>query len=73
MLPSIINNFSDWYNEIVFKSELCDHAPIKGCIVVLPYGYSIWELMQAELDKRISLMGAKNMAFPLLIPFHPVH
>jgi len=67
-LPSIKENFSDWYNEIVYKSELVEQVPIKGCIVIRPYGYAIWEKMQQVLDCGIKKMGAKNAAFPLLIP-----
>lgn len=67
-LPSIKENFSDWYNEVIYKSELIEHVSIKGCIVIRPYGYAIWEKMQQVLDCGIKKMGAKNAAFPLLIP-----
>lgn len=69
-LPNIEDNFSDWYNEVISLAKLSDYSPVKGCITILPYGYAMWELMQRELDRRIKQMGAMNMAFPLLIPFH---
>ena len=67
-LSSRIHNFSDWYNELVFQAELADHAPVRGCIVVRPYGYAVWELMQKELDARMKAIGVQNAAFSLLIP-----
>jgi prolyl-tRNA synthetase len=67
-LPDITTHFSDWYNEIVYQAELADQAPVRGCIVVRPYGYAIWEIMQATLDAEFKKQGVKNAAFPLLIP-----
>ncbi len=67
-LPDINQNFSEWYNEIVYKAELADQSPVKGCIVVRPYGWSMWELIQGRLDLRIKATGHQNCAFPLLIP-----
>lgn len=67
-LPDIKTNFSDWYNEIVFKAELADHAPVRGCIVVRPYAWSLWENIKNVLDARIKATGHENCAFPLLIP-----
>jgi prolyl-tRNA synthetase len=67
-LPSIQTDFSDWYNEVVFRSELIDHAPVRGCMILRPYGYAIWELMQYKLNKDFKKMGVHNCAFPLLIP-----
>ena len=67
-LPDITTNFADWYNEIVYQAELADQAPVRGCIVVRPYGYAIWENMQAILDAKFKEHGVKNAAFPLLIP-----
>jgi prolyl-tRNA synthetase len=68
-LPSHSLALADWYNEVVYKADLCDTAPVRGCIVVKPYGYAIWELIQAYLDKRIKATGHSNVAFPLLIPY----
>lgn len=67
-LPDIHTNFADWYNDIVYKAELADHSPVRGAMVIMPYGYAIWEQIQQVLDKRIKETGHKNAAFPLLIP-----
>jgi len=67
-LPNIQTNFADWYNEIVYKAELADHSPVRGTMIIMPYGYAIWERIQLLLDKRIKETGHKNAAFPLLIP-----
>lgn len=67
-LPDIHTHFSDWYNEVIFQAELCDLAPVKGCMVLRPYGYAIWENIQQVLDKKIKETGHHNAAFPLLIP-----
>ena len=61
-------DFSAWYNELVFKAELVDRGPAKGTMVIRPYGYRIWELLQADLDRRIKETGHSNAYFPLLIP-----
>lgn len=61
-------DFSSWYNEVVIKSALVDRGPAKGTMVIRPYGYRIWELLQAELDRRIKETGHENAYFPLLIP-----
>ncbi|MEX2487653.1 MAG: proline--tRNA ligase [Nitriliruptoraceae bacterium] len=57
-----------WYNEIVFKAELADRGPAKGTMVVRPYGYRLWELLQAQLDERFKATGHVNAYFPLFIP-----
>lgn len=67
-LPDINTNFADWYNEIVFKADLANHAPVRGCIVVRPYAWSMWENIKNILDARIKATGHENCAFPLLIP-----
>jgi prolyl-tRNA synthetase len=61
-------DFSAWYNELVLKAELVDRGPVRGTMVIRPYGYRIWELLQAELDRRIKETGHQNAYFPLLIP-----
>jgi prolyl-tRNA synthetase len=61
-------DFSAWYNELVFRAQLVDRGPAKGTMVIRPYGYRIWELLQAELDRRIKDTGHDNAYFPLLIP-----
>lgn len=61
-------NFSQWYVDVVRKAELADYTSIKGCMVIRPYGYGLWENMQAGLDRRIKETGHKNAYFPLFIP-----
>ena len=61
-------DFSAWYNELVFRAELVDRGPVRGSMVIRPYGYRIWELLQADLDRRIKATGHQNAYFPLLIP-----
>jgi prolyl-tRNA synthetase len=61
-------DFSRWYLDVVRKAELADYSPVKGFMVIRPYGYAIWELIQQELDARIKATGHVNAYFPLLIP-----
>ncbi|WP_049575046.1 proline--tRNA ligase [Nonomuraea sp. SBT364] len=61
-------DFSAWYNELVAKAQLVDRGPAKGTMVIRPYGYRLWELLQGELDQRIKDTGHQNAYFPLLIP-----
>lgn len=61
-------DFSQWYVDVVRKAELADYTSIKGCMVIRPYGYGLWENMQAGLDRRIKETGHKNAYFPLFIP-----
>ncbi|GAC1534764.1 MAG: proline--tRNA ligase [Acidimicrobiales bacterium] len=61
-------DFSAWYNELVLKAELADRAPVRGAMVIRPYGYRVWELLQDELDRRFKDTGHVNAYFPLLIP-----
>lgn len=67
-LPSQNENFAEWYNQLVLKAELADYAPVRGCMVVRPYGWTLWENMQAGLDRRFKETGHVNAAFPTLIP-----
>jgi prolyl-tRNA synthetase len=67
-IPSKAGQFSDWYTAVVLKAELADYSPVRGCIVVRPYGYTIWELMQQGLDRRFKATGHTNAYFPLFIP-----
>ena len=61
-------DFSRWYLDVVRRAELADYSPVKGCMVIRPYGYAIWELIQQALDKRIKATGHVNAYFPLFIP-----
>jgi len=62
------DDFSRWYNEVVRKAQLADYSPVRGCMVIRPYGYGLWENLQARLDRRIKETGHQNAYFPLLIP-----
>ncbi|MGH9146321.1 MAG: aminoacyl--tRNA ligase-related protein, partial [Vicinamibacterales bacterium] len=61
-------DFSRWYTDVVRRAELADYSPVKGCMVIRPYGYAIWELIQQALDQRIKATGHVNAYFPLFIP-----
>ena len=67
-LPTRAENFSDWYNELVLRSELADYSPVRGCMVIRPLGYGIWERMQRALDDMFKATGHVNAYFPLFIP-----
>ena len=62
------DDFPRWYQDVLNKAELADNGPVRGTMVIRPYGYAIWERMQAEVDARIKLAGAQNAYFPLFIP-----
>ncbi len=61
-------DFSRWYTDVIRRAELADYSPVKGSMVIRPYGYAIWELMQADLDRRFKATGHVNAYFPLFIP-----
>ena len=61
-------DFSAWYNELVVQAQLVDRGPVRGTMVIRPYGYRVWELLQADLDRRIKEAGHDNACFPMLIP-----
>ncbi|HWZ43385.1 MAG TPA: proline--tRNA ligase [Candidatus Saccharimonadales bacterium] len=67
-LPSRSEDFSEWYNQLVLRAELADYAPVRGCMVVRPYGWALWENIQQALDRRFKATGHENVAFPLFIP-----
>jgi prolyl-tRNA synthetase len=67
-LPSRSADFSEWYNQLVLRADLADYAPVRGCMIVKPYGWALWEHMQAALDQRFKATGHVNAAFPTLIP-----
>jgi prolyl-tRNA synthetase len=62
------DDYSQWYNDIVIKADLAEHSSVKGCMVIKPYGYSIWEKIQAVLDQKFKDTGHSNAYFPLFIP-----
>ena len=67
-LPTRSENFSEWYNQLILRTEMADYAPVRGCMVVRPYGWALWENIQSALDKRFKETGHTNAAFPLFIP-----
>src|SRR5512133_1015397 len=66
-------DFSAWYNEVVLRSELADYSPVRGCMVIRPNGYGIWERMQRQLDDMFKATGHQNAYFPLFIPESFLH
>jgi len=69
-LKDIKADFSEWFTDVILKAELADYTPVKGCMVIRPYGYAIWENIQTFLDKLIKEKGVKNAYFPLFVPMH---
>jgi prolyl-tRNA synthetase len=67
-LPTRAEDFSEWYNQLVLKAQLADYAPVRGCMVVRPYGWALWENITQALDRRFKATGHQNVAFPMLIP-----
>ena len=61
-------DFSRWYLDVIREAELADTAPVRGCMIIRPYGYAIWENMKASLDRRFKETGHSNAYFPLFIP-----
>jgi len=66
-------DFSAWYNEVVLRAELADYSPVRGCMVIRPNGYGIWERMQRALDDMFKATGHQNAYFPLFIPESFLH
>lgn len=67
-ITSMDEDFAQWYTDIVLKAELADYSPVRGCMVIRPYGYAIWEGIQAFADERFKATGHKNAYFPVVIP-----
>jgi prolyl-tRNA synthetase len=61
-------DFPGWYNDVVLKAQLADYSPVRGCMIIRPYGYAIWESMRDELDRHIKRTGHSNVYFPLFVP-----
>ncbi len=68
VLPKRSENYSEWYNEIVKRADLAENSAVRGCMVIKPYGYSIWEKMQRALDDMFKETGHQNAYFPLFVP-----
>src|ERR1043165_4945197 len=67
-LPTREENYAQWYQDLVVKADLAENAAVRGCMVIKPYGFAIWEKMQAVLDKMFKDTGHSNAYFPLFIP-----
>jgi prolyl-tRNA synthetase len=67
-IPRKADDLSEWYQAVCYKAELVSLSPVRGCVVLRPYGYGLWERLQAELDRRFKATGHENAYFPLLIP-----
>ena len=67
-ITSMEEDFAQWYTDVVKKAELIDYTSVKGCMVIKPAGYAIWENIQAELDRRFKATGVENVYLPLFIP-----
>ncbi|HMM32644.1 MAG TPA: proline--tRNA ligase, partial [Clostridia bacterium] len=67
-IASRAEDFPQWYTDVVLKTDMADYTEVKGCMVIKPYGYGVWELIQQQMDARFKATGHKNAYFPLLIP-----
>ena len=67
-LVSREEDYSKWYNELVVKADLAENSAVRGCMIIKPYGYAIWEKMQSQLDKMFKETGHENAYFPLFVP-----
>ena len=67
-LTPMTDDFNEWYTDIIQQAQLADYSPVKGSMVIRPYGYSIWESVQSYLDKKFKNTGHQNAYFPLFIP-----
>jgi prolyl-tRNA synthetase len=67
-LPTRTEDYAEWYNQVVLRAEMADYAPVRGCMIVRPYGWALWENITVQLDRRFKATGHVNAAFPLLIP-----
>lgn len=61
-------DFDRWYTDVILRGELADYSPVKGCMIICPYGYEVWERIQDYLDAKFKELGVKNAYFPLFIP-----
>jgi prolyl-tRNA synthetase len=67
-IPPKGEDLSEWYTQVCLKAQLVDYAPVRGCIVLRPYGFAVWDLIREEFDKRFKATGHQNAYFPLFIP-----
>ena len=67
-LSDITTQFPEWYQDVVYEAQLADQSPVRGCMVICPYGYALWENIRDILDKKIKDTGHQNAYFPIFIP-----
>ncbi|HOK44135.1 MAG TPA: proline--tRNA ligase, partial [Thermoclostridium caenicola] len=67
-ITSMEEDFAQWYTDIIKKADLVDYSSVRGCMIIRPYGYAIWELIQKELDRRFKETGHENVYMPMFIP-----
>ena len=67
-ITAMDQDFAQWYTDVVLKAELIDHSAVKGCMILRPYGYAIWENIQRSLDGMFKATGHENVAMPMFIP-----
>ena len=67
-ITSMDTDFAQWYTDVVKKAELVDYSGVKGCMIIRPYGYAIWENIQHDLDARFKRLGHENVYMPMFIP-----
>ncbi len=67
-ITSMDVDFAKWYTDICKKADLIDYSSVKGCMIIRPYGYAIWELIQKNLDERFKALGHENVYMPMFIP-----
>ena len=72
-IANIDADFPQWYTDVVLKTKLVDYGPVKGTMVIRPYGYAIWENIQKEMDARFKKRGVQNAYFPLAYPYELFH
>lgn len=61
-------NYSQWYSDVIDAANLAEHSPVRGCMIIKPYGYALWEIIQQTLDKMLKDLGVSNAYFPIFIP-----
>ena len=66
--PKRFENFPEWYQQVIKLADMAENSPVRGCMVIKPWGYAIWELIQKELDEKFKESGHKNAYFPMFIP-----
>ena len=72
-ITAMDEDFAKWYTDVVKKAELCDYSSVRGCMIIRPYGYAIWENIQKILDAEFKACGHENIYMPMLIPERDVY